>query len=274
MKRTGRRGAPALALALEPIAMSELSIARLFKLALCAALSTGPLPAAFAVPDQAKTTHAIAAVHGPVHTHRRAAAKPSPATSALQVAAAPVEPPPANWPVNDKPVAANVVWDSHGLRVDANNSSLGQILNDISTDTGTKLEGPMPGDVRVFGTYGPGPADEVISQLLNGTGYNLLMIGDRGAGVPRQIVLSAAPTGPAPQNNTRNTPADDDYEQPMLEQPQPINGGFVAPQRTPQQIEEMQLRQEQMQQQLRNQMLNQQQQQQLPPDTQPAPQEH
>jgi hypothetical protein len=178
------------------------------------------------------------------------------------------------WPVNDKPVDPTVVWDSHGLRIDAANSSLAQILSDVSTDTGAKVEG-LRTDVRIFGTYGPGPANDVLSQLLNDTGYNVLMIGDKGSGAPRQIVLSAQPAGPAAQNNAHNNgDEEDDADQPQpLEQPNMSNGpnGFVPPgPRSPQQLEEMQLRQEQMQQQLRQQMLNQQQQQ--PPEGNAPPQ--
>ena len=33
-------------------------------------------------------------------------------------------------------------------------------------------------DQRVFGTYGRGPARDVIAQLLDGSGYDVLMIGD------------------------------------------------------------------------------------------------
>ena len=48
----------------------------------------------------------------------------------------------------------------------------------------------MGADERIFGTYGPGPARDVLSQLLDGSGYNVLMVGDRGAGTPRRIVLT------------------------------------------------------------------------------------
>ena len=255
--------------------MQELFIARVTRLALCAALCAWPLLAAGAVPDQPAKSSSSPPVHRIVHPHKRTAAKPSPATPAPQVAAAPVAPPPPDWPVNDKPVAATVVWDSQGLRVDANNSSLSQILKDVSTDTGTSVEGLKPGDVRVFGTYGPGPANVVLSQLLDGAGYNVLMVGDQGSGAPRQIVLSSAPSGAAPQNGARNNNVsnDDDYQpDPEPEPPQPINGGFAPPQNQ-QQIQEMQQRQELMQQQLRNQML-QQQGQPIPADTQAPPQQH
>ncbi len=55
----------------------------------------------------------------------------------------------------------------------------------------------MGQDQRIFGAYGPGPARDVLSQLLDGSGYNVLMIGDQGQGTPRRIVLSARPAGPA-----------------------------------------------------------------------------
>lgn len=238
--------------------------------ALCAWL--GPAAGA-AIPDQtpkpaASSSHTSATTHRPAHAHKPSAAKPAPAVPAPQVAAAPAAPPAPNWPVNDKPSEATVVWDSHGLRIDAANSSLVQILKDVATDTGAKVEG-LGADTRVFGTYGPGPANEVLSQLLNDTSYNVLMIGDQGAGAPRRIVLSSQPTGPAAPQSTASNTGDEDSEP---EQPQPldppnIRNGFAPPQpRTQQQIEEMQLRQEQVQQQLRQQMLNQQQPQQ-PPET-------
>jgi hypothetical protein len=232
----------------------------LIRVILSVALCAWLLPvAAAAIPDQPAKPPASAAAHKPIHAHKRAAAKPSPAVPAPQIAAAPVAPPHPNWPVNNKPVDATVVWDSHGLRVDAANSSLVQILKDVSTDTGAKVEG-LGTDTRIFGVYGPGPASEVISQLLNGTGYNVLMIGDQGGGVPRQIVLSSPPSGPAPQNSAGNT-GDEDYQaEPQQQEPPSVINGFAPPlPRTPQQMQEMQLRQEQLQQQIRNQMMNQQQ---------------
>ncbi len=110
-------------------------------------------------------------------------------------APAPVVPKAPNWPANDPPAEASVVFDSRGLHIAASNSSLAQILNQVSTETGAKVEG-MGADQRVFGTYGPGPALSVLSQLLDGSGYNVLIIGDRGAGTPREIVLSSQAAAP------------------------------------------------------------------------------
>jgi len=175
-------------------------------------------------------------------------------------APAPVAPPPPDWPANDRPTPATVVWNSQGLRIEAANASLKQILNDVATATGARVQG-MSGDQRVFGSFGPGPARAVLSQLLEGTGYNVLMIGDQGQGTPRQIVLSPQPNGPAQQVASNPNQADDNADvadpQPQ-EQPQPppvlgnaLNPGNVP--RTPQQImQEMQQRQQQIEQMQRN----------------------
>jgi hypothetical protein len=198
-----------------------------------------------------------------LHPHKHTAAKPSPSTLVVPEAApAPPAPPPPDWPANDKPAGATVVWDSQGLRIDAANSSLQQILKEVSADTGAKVEGATT-DQRIYGSYGPGPARDVLAQLLDGSGYNVLMIGDQGEGTPRQIVLSARPSGPAPVNagGGRSVANDDDYEaeQPQQLEPPNFRNSFQppvpqpppgAPPRTPQQImQEMQQRQEQMQEQ-------------------------
>jgi hypothetical protein len=192
-------------------------------------------------------------VHRPAH-HRRAAAVP-PQAAAAPVVEAPPEPVLPKWPVNETPTLAAVVWDSHGLRIDAQNSSLHQILQDVSAATGVKVEG-MGSDERIFGAYGPGQARDVLSQLLQGSGYNILMVGDQGQGAPRQIVLSSRRGGEThPQAN--GAPAaeqddDADTEEPPPAQTPPPGRPIFAPgsqPRTPQQImQEMQQRQQMLQQ--------------------------
>jgi hypothetical protein len=189
-----------------------------------------------------------------------AAAQPVPTPAA---APPPAAPPPPNWPANDRPSDAKVTWDSHGLQVVAANSSLEQIMKAISTQTGATLEG-LSKDERVFGIYGPGPARDVISQLLDGTGYNVLMIGDQGQGTPRQIILTsqsgAAPA--APNAGNRNTSNDEENEAdeqaqqpeppPPQEQPPALPNGSPpgVPVRSQQQIiEQLQERQREIQQQ-------------------------
>jgi hypothetical protein len=145
-----------------------------------------------------------------------------------------------NWPVNDKPAPASVTWDSQGLSINAANSSLQQILNDVSTATGAKIEG-LNSDERVFGAYGPGQARDVLSQLLHGSGYNVLLIGDQGQGTPREIVLSARQSSPQTPtaNNPNNNPEEDtDADEQPQQEPRPgvppfRPGGPMRPQRTP-----------------------------------------
>jgi hypothetical protein len=145
------------------------------------------------------------------------------------------------------------VWDSHGLRIDATNSSLQQILADVSTETGAKVEG-LDNDQRIFGTFGPGTARDVLGQLLEGSGYNFLMIGDQGQGTPREIVLSTRTSG-SPQAAKPSTPSDDDEvdEQPQQpQQPEGVPNRQIFPPRAPMDIQqrEQQLRLQQQQQQL------------------------
>jgi hypothetical protein len=182
-----------------------------------------------------------------------------------------------NWPVNDKPSPASVVWDATGLRINASNASLQQILSEVSTETGTKVEG-MGADQRVYGEYGPGQARDVLSQLLQGSGYNVLAAGDLGQGAPREIILSPRQSGPAGAPGATNRPQQDPDEdipeqpedqqlQPPVQVPQPQAGprpgfGPNGPVRTPQQVmEEMQQRQILMQQQQQQPQQQQQQQQ-------------
>lgn len=180
------------------------------------------------------------------------------------VATTPPTPPPPNWPVNDPPRDASVSWSAQGLSIDARNSSLQQILDAISSETGAKVEG-MDKDERVFGIYGPGDAREVLSQLLDGTDYNVLMVGNGKRGAPQQIVLSEKTAG-APQPNAPVNQGDM-YEPPVapFQPPQPVNPPEPPNQapRSPQQIlQEMQQRQMMMREQQMHQMQTQEPQQQ------------
>jgi len=140
----------------------------------------------------------------------------------------PATPPAPDWPINDQPKPAAVTWTKDQLSIDAANSSLQQILTNVASATGTSVDG-LTKDERIFGTFGPAPARDVLSQLLQGTGYNILMVGDQGQGVPRQVILSARNNSKTTQGATRTTSADNDddfvpevqYDPPLPPQPQP-----------------------------------------------------
>jgi hypothetical protein len=103
-------------------------------------------------------------------------------------------------------------------------------------------------DQRIFGVYGPGPARDVLSQLLQGSGYNVLLVGEQGQGTPREIVLSARHAGSTIQaaNTVPANASDEDVDTEEPPQPQPgrpaIPPGMApgGPARTPQQMQEMQ----------------------------------
>jgi hypothetical protein len=108
------------------------------------------------------------------------------------------------------PAPATVTAHTNELTVKADNSSLSQILHQVSSATGMRLDG-LGGDERVFGSFGPGVPREVLTTLLNGTSYNVVMVGDLPNGAPRELLLSRRAAGgssPQPaasnQNQTHN----------------------------------------------------------------------
>lgn len=251
----------------------------------------GPEASTPAKPDHASTSHRRAgqhsAQHSAQHLQKETEAEAKAAQEAAAAPAAPPAPPPPDWPANHQPNPATVIWDSRGLEIQASNSSLNQILHDVATDTGAKLEGLGEGrnsDQRIFGNYGPGPAREIISKLLDGSGYNVVMIGGSGDQPPQQIILSASAEGtPQPpstaqqpgeqqdQQDQQDTPTEQNVEQnygpPQYPMP-PRNPFGGQPPRTPQEVQQqIQQRQQQLEQ------LRQQQQQRGYPQQQPQQQQ-
>jgi hypothetical protein len=115
------------------------------------------------------------------------------------------------------PVPATVTAHTNELTVKADNSSLTQILHQVSSATGMRLDG-LGGDERVFGSFGPGAPREVLTALLNGTSYNVVMVGDLPNGAPRQLLLShRAGGGASPQpaaSANQNQPHNGDEDNP------------------------------------------------------------
>ena len=188
-------------------------------------------------------------------THR-SSSQASPSFTGPPPETEPPPPKPPDWPANDEPSEATVVWNSQGLRIEASNSSLSQIMKDVSQ--GDRRQGRGPGCRRAhLRQLRAWPARDVLAKLLDGSGYNVLMIGDQGQGTPRQMCSAHESKGdaqPAANNQTtaRTTKSDaDDQPAPAAAtEPQPpaTRNGFApgAPPRTPQQImQEMQQRQQQ-----------------------------
>jgi hypothetical protein len=197
------------------------------------------------------------------------AAKPSanaPVAAAATPPAAPQPPTPSDLPAQP----ATVKFEDGLLTVHASNSSLLQILHDVTAQTGMEVEG-KPEDERVFGDFGPAAVSKVMAQLLDGGPSNYMVFGMAANHAPRSLVLSprtsAAPTvaGAVPAvAMAANNDDDDDDDAPVavapirpllpqgLERQQNEPGQGFNPQpgvRTPQQIlEDMQRRRAEAQQ--------------------------
>jgi len=153
---------------------------------------------------------------------------PAPPTSVPTQTAAPEKPP---TPPSNR---ARVDYSGQLLTITADNSSLNQILRDISHLTGMIITGGVA-DERVFGTYGPADPSAVLTTLLNGTGSNMLLSLDAQR-TPRELILTPRQGGPTPPNpnavrddnrfndlppqqNTHMFNRDNPYQQRLQQQP-------------------------------------------------------
>jgi hypothetical protein len=188
------------------------SSAFLSRTAMCQ--TTPPKPDQAAQPQPDKSTQSKP--DQPAQSKRHKKAKPQ---------VAPVELPPPQPAVApnllDQPaLPATVTANNNELTVKADNSSLSQILHQVSSAMGMKLDG-LGGDERVFGSFGPGAPREVLTALLDGTSYNVMMVGDLPNGAPRELLLShrgaegATPPPSANANaNNQNQPQPGDQDNP------------------------------------------------------------
>jgi hypothetical protein len=182
-------------------------------------------------------------------------------------------------------VAPQVTYQDGLLTIVAPNSTLSEILKGVRKHTSAEIEIPGAANERVATHLGPGPAREVLAELLNGSHFNYILLGSpNDANELVRVVLvpktgpdnppDAPPSGdattasstPAPPGAARplihhpeadasqDTTADDGTDEadpapaPEPEQ-QPTEADQPAPKSPQQMLQEMQQRQLQMQQQ-------------------------
>jgi len=182
------------------------------------------------------------------------------------------------------PVPPQVTYQNGELTIVAPNSTLGDILRAVRKLTGAEIEIPDARE-RVVTHIGPGPAREVMVELLNGSRFNYVLLGSaQDANVLTRVVLvakagpdnvgsnnPATAQGPpaineaahmgeqpaTPEVNDADAPeenVDDTADQTPPEAEQPTTPADQPEVKTPQQmLQEMQQRQLQMQQQLQQQ---------------------
>ena len=119
-------------------------------------------------------------------------------------------------PSQQPPKHAQVTYANNILAISADNSSLNQILRQISSTTGLKITGGVT-DERVFGQYGPASLAQILAELIDGTGSNMLLTHPDGAASP-ELILTPRQGGPTPPNP--NAAAFDDHPDPQEPAPQ------------------------------------------------------
>ena len=179
-------------------------------------------------------------------------------------------------------MAPQVSFQNNQLTIVAPNSTLADILRAIQKQTGAEIEIP-PAPERVVTHLGPGPAREIVAELLNGSRFNYVLLGSPSDETVLTRVVLVAKSGPEitpgptasgaavanaqPANanavedrasdaeaeaaeENMNTADDAAPPQEPAEPEQPANNGDQPAVKTPQQmLQEMQQRQMQMQQQ-------------------------
>lgn len=194
-----------------------------------------------AVPAGAQTQQSPASRPPPTpsqvhaHTHhkrKKTVAKPTPAVVAPVVAA----PPPPVPPAQQNASPATIKFAQNSLSIDAQNSSLMQILNQVAHDTGLQIEG-LDRDERIYGQYGPGPVANTLTTLLNGSGYDYVLVGGNADTPPSKLLLSPAASSASGANANNFTAPSSGAVSPGATQPTPPdNSADPSRPKTPQEI--------------------------------------
>jgi hypothetical protein len=92
------------------------------------------------------------------------------------------------------PVPPQVSYQNAQLTIVAPNSTLGDILRAVRKQTGAEIEVPSAPE-RVVTHLGPGPAREVVAELLNGSRFNYVLLGSPSDEAQLTRVVLVAKTG-------------------------------------------------------------------------------
>ena len=177
-------------------------------------------------------------------------------------------------------VPPQVTYDKNQLTIVAPNSTLADILRAVRKLTGAEIEIPSAPE-RVVTNLGPGPARDIVAELLNGSRFNYILLGSPGNDAALTRIVLVAKTGAqeipppnptldpslGPQASVNNQPpqpeqaqepeaeaaddnSDDNADQNEADQQPPQAPDPNSNVKTPQQmLQEMQQRQMQLQQQ-------------------------
>jgi len=171
------------------------------KKGLTALLSSGLMCAA--IPALGATGPAQAQQARKAHTRKKQAEPPPPLPSG-----------PTGRPVPPMPLDAmaavppKVTFENNQLTIVAPNSTLADILRAVRKQTGAEIEVPAAPE-RVVTNLGPGPAREVLADLLNGSRFNYVLLGspaDQAALTRVVLVVKTGGQEVAPNPVAQNIP--------------------------------------------------------------------
>jgi hypothetical protein len=181
------------------------------RIALCASLLAFPMVNSAHATQAGGPTKSAANESKPVikkqTLHHRAGHKAHRKPALLSTPVTPVATPPAPVPPAQQSASpAKIEFQQGQLQIDAQNSSLIQILTKISGETGLVVEG-LDHDERIYGQYGPNSVAATLTALLDGAGYNYVIIGGGNQGsmklllTPRTAGGIGIASGPAAIGN-------------------------------------------------------------------------
>ncbi len=110
---------------------------------------------------------------------------------------------PRSDPASVSPVSSNprVTFANGKLAINAQNTTMKDLLRAVSLATGAVIEFPAEHAAeRMSATIAPGPVRDVLSTLLNGSGFNYVMLGSpNDPGTLQRMILTDAEPSAKPQ---------------------------------------------------------------------------
>lgn len=162
----------------------------------------------------------------PVYATQRRAAKPAAKAPESAPALEVVQPPPPPLTLEQQPASPpRVSYQNGQLTITAQNSTLGDILRTVHAQTGAAVDVPGNATERVVGHFGPGPARDVLAQLLNGSHFNYVMLGSATNPDALERVILTPRTGGLPEAPSVAQVA----SRPVVSPPAPVEPQEEAP---------------------------------------------
>ena len=134
----------------------------------------------------------------------------------------------------------SVQFASGRLTIHAHGATLSEVLYAVQKETGAEIAVPSGTEQdRVAADFGPGPASKVLSELLNGSGLNFVVVGSESdPNVLRSVILSRKSDAPEPppalaQSYSPVPPVAENTEEEQIPPPPPPDENSTQPQQAP-----------------------------------------